>query len=279
MADFSETVSAKIPAIGLGTGGAVHLTSSEAEEAVSTALEIGYRHIDTAILYGNHAGVGRGIRESSVPREEIILGTKVPPEKLDYSTLIDCLVESTAELGVDRIDIGYVHFPTGNYDPDETFSALGELLDRGTIGNVGVSNFTADDLLTALDHTDDEIAVNQIEHHPLWRQPELIEFCRNQGIYNIAYAPLARGRVFSLAPIQEIAEKHQVSPAAVTLAWITNKPNVSTIVKSTDPEHMAENLQAPSVSLDERDVRKIEAIDERTRLVDPTEYGRSDGDG
>ena len=266
MTDFA------LPPVGLGTGGAEFPSGSECVEAVSTALELGYRHVDTAVMYGNHEAVGRGIRESNVAREEITLGTKVPPGELGYRDVVDCIERSREELGLERIDVGYVHFPSVEYDPEETLTAFSALVEDGAIGHVGVSNFSVDQLSEARSHLGDELAVVQAELHPLCWQPELVRWAQESDLPIVGYAPLARGRILQIDEIVEIAEKHEASPAQVALAWLTGKPNVVTVAKSTRREHLAENLRAPSLSLDDEDVRRIESISETERLVDTTRY-------
>jgi len=266
MTDFA------LPRVGLGTGGAEFPSGSECVEAVSTALELGYRHVDTAVMYGNHEAIGRGIRESSVAREEITLGTKVPPGKLEYGDVVDCIERSREELGLERIDIGYVHFPGTEYDPEETLAAFSALVEHGAIGGVGVSNFSVDQLSEARSQLGARLIVTQAELHPLCWQPEQVEWARENDLPIVGYAPLARGRVLQIDEIVEIAGKHGVTPAQVALAWLTGKPNVVTVAKSTQREHLAENLRAPSLFLDEEDVRRIESISETERLVDPTRY-------
>ncbi len=258
--------------VGLGTGGAEFPSGSECVDAVSTALELGYRHVDTAVMYGNHEDVGRGIRKSTVAREEITLSTKVPPGELGYQDVIDCLERSRDELGLDRLDVGYVHFPGVAYDPEETLAALSTLVDDGTVGHVGVSNFSTDQLSEAHSYLGDELAVVQAELHPLCWQPELVEWVRERDLPVVGYAPLARGRALRVDEIAGVADKHGASPAQVVLAWLTGKPNVVTVVKSTRREHLAENLRAPSLSLEDEDVRRIESTPESERLVDPTRY-------
>lgn len=261
-----------LPPIGLGTGGAEYLSGDRCVEVVSTALELGYRHVDTAVMYGNHESVGRGIRTAAVPREEVVLGTKVPPEKLGYQDVIDCLETSLDELGLDRIDVAYVHFPSPAYDPEETFSALETLVADGTVGHLGVSNFSTEQLSEAIEVAGESLLANQVELHPLCQQPELVELARETDTYLVGYAPLARGEVFHLDVLADIADKHGVSPAQVSLAWMTSKPNVVAVGKSSRREHLAANLRAPSLSLDDEDVRRIESITRTERLIDPTRY-------
>jgi diketogulonate reductase-like aldo/keto reductase len=261
----------RFPAVGLGTGGAEYLSGEECVDVVSTALEMGYRHVDTAVMYENQRWVGRGIEAADVPREEVLLATKVPPDRLAYDDVLACIDECRDELGVERIDVGYVHFPTQTYDPERTLAAFADLAD-GALGAVGVSNFDVDQLERAQAVTGVPVVANQVEMHPLCRQSALVEAVAGTDVTLVAYAPLARGRVFEVEPVVEVAEKHGVSPAAVSLAWLTDRPNVVAVAKSTNPAHLRANLEAASLSLDPDDVRRIEAIDRTERLVDVAAY-------
>jgi 2,5-diketo-D-gluconate reductase B len=261
-----------LPPVGLGTGGAEYLSGQRCTDVVSTALELGYRHVDTAVMYGNHEAVGRGIRTADVPREEVVLGTKVPHDELEHADVIDCLKTSRDELGVDRIDIAYVHFPGPAYDPEGTLAAFEELVADGTIAHLGVSNFSVEQLSEALEIAGESLLAVQAELHPLCRQPELVEFVQEHDVHLVGYAPLARGEVFQLDVLAEIADKHGVSPAQVSLAWMTRKPNVVAVAKSSRRDHLADNLRAPELSLDGDDVRRIESITRTERLIDPGRY-------
>lgn len=247
--------------LGLGTGGI------EDPAEIERALERGYRHLDTAIAYGNEGVVGEAIAESDVDDRDLFVATKLPRDELSYSDAVQAANESHARLGVDRIDLLYVHWPLGDYDADETMMALDQLVDDGVAWRIGVSNFTPDLLTEAEGETANGIFANQVEMHPLLPQTELREVCEDHGIEVVAYAPLARGKVTEVPEIQRVAEKHDATAAQVSLAWLREK-GVTAIPKGTG-DHVAENWTSLDVELDVDDVERIDGIEERHRCVDP----------
>lgn len=265
----------ELPEIGLGT----HSEGDREQwgERVELALEVGYRHVDTAQDYGNEAYLGEGIASSEVPREELFLATKVASEALSYEDVLDSVEESLEKLRTEYVDLLYVHWPIDAYDPAETLSAFDELRDRGAIRHVGVSNFEPDQLDRARDALDAPIAANQVECHPFLPQEELRTYAREHDHRLVAYCPLAQGAVFESADseasvIGEIAENHEASPAQVALAWLIGKENVAAIPKASSEAHMRDNLAARELSLDPEDVERIDAIEREHRVIDP-EFG------
>lgn len=262
----------ELPEIGLGT-----FSEGDREQwsdRVETALEVGYRHVDTAQGYGNEAYLGEGIEASEIPREEVFLATKVAPESLAYEDVLDTVEESLENLRTEYVDLLYVHWPTDTYDPEETLSAFDELHDRGAIRNVGVSNFEPDQLDRARDVLDAPIAANQVECHPFLPQEELREYAKEHDHWLVSYCPLAQGEVFESAEsggsvIAEIAEAHDASPAQVSLAWLTSKENVAAIPKASSEAHMRDNLAAGELELTDDDIERIDAIEREHRVIDP----------
>ncbi len=255
-----------MPMLGLGTW--ENEDADQCAESVRTALETGYRHIDTAQAYRNEDAVGDGIAAADVDREEIFLATKVWISKLGHDDVIESTHDSLDRLGVDYVDLLYVHWPSGEYDPEETLSALSELYDEGLIENVGVSNFLPENLEVAVDVCDAPIFANQVELHPMLPQEEIREACDNYDIEVVGYSPLARGQVINQPVIQEIAEKHDATEAQVSLAWAREK-GVTAIPKATGAEHIRDNWESLTVELDQEDINAIDAIDETSREVDP----------
>ena len=257
----------EIPKLGLGTW--QNTDGDQCAESVRTALETGYRHVDTAQAYDNEDSVGRGLADADVDREEVFLATKVWKSNLAYDDVLASTEESLDELGVDAVDLLYVHWPAGAYDPEETLRAFDELADDGKIRNVGVSNFTPEQLDEARELTEHGILANQVEMHPLLQQEALQEYAVEHDVYLVAYSPLARGEVANVEEIREIAEKHDASPQQVSLAWLAAKENVVVIPKATSGEHIRDNYGALSLELDDEDVETIDAIETRDRQVDP----------
>jgi diketogulonate reductase-like aldo/keto reductase len=237
-------------------------------ESVRTALEMGYRHVDTAQGYENEAAVGDGIAASSLDREDVSLASKITTSKLAYEDAIHSTYESADRLGVDTIDLMYVHWPINTYDPEDTIQALNELHDDGLIRDVGLSNFRIDQLEAAMERLDSELVAHQVECHPMLPQTELREHAVENDYWLVAYCPIARNQVTEVQAIQDVAEKHDASPAQVSLAWLLSKEHVVAIPKATSEEHIRDNWEAQQLALEDEDIAAIDEIDERRRLVD-----------
>jgi 2,5-diketo-D-gluconate reductase B len=265
--DVEETPYADdMPMLGLGTW---ENTDPEAcANAVETAIGMGYRHVDTAQAYGNEADVGRGVAAAAVPREELFLATKVWVDHLGRDGVVESTEGSLSKLGVDYVDLLYVHWPVRTYDPVETLAAFDELHDRGLIDRVGVSNFGPDRLDEAIARTDAPVFANQVEIHPFLPQRELVEHCRARDVEVVAYSPLARGAVFDDPTLADIASKHGVSAAQVSLAWLRER-GVTAVPKATSEAHLADNWRSLDLDLDDEDVARIDGIERRDRRVDP----------
>jgi len=254
-----------IPIFGLGT---YKNKGEQVTESVKNALELGYRHIDTAQVYENEAEVGKGIEESSVPREELFIASKVWNDRLDHEGVIESTRESLERLKIDRVDLMYVHWPADKYAPGETLPAFDELVERDLIGQVGVSNFEPEHMDKALEVAESPIAANQVELHPLFRQDPLREYCDRHDITIVAYAPIARGKVFDHPVLTEIADKHDATAPQVSLAWLRQN-DLPAIPKATGRDHLVENWKSQSVTLTEEDMSRIDGLEEE-RLIDPS---------
>ena len=255
-----------MPMLGLGTW--QNTDPDQCAESVRTALELGYRHVDTAQAYDNEAAVGDGIAAADVDREELFLATKVWYSNLAGEDVRRTTRASLERLGVDAVDLLYVHWPAGPYDPEDTLSAFADLHDEGLIDRIGVSNFTPELLEEALEGCDAPIVANQVELHPLFPQEELRAVCDRHDVTVVAYSPLARGRVFDVPEIREVAAKHDASEAQVSLVWLREQ-GVVAIPKATSREHLADNWASLELELDAEDVAAIDAIDRTSREVDP----------
>jgi 2,5-diketo-D-gluconate reductase B len=259
-----------LPPIGLGT-----LRNTDPEECAETvveAVDIGYRHIDTAQKYGNEEYVGDGIARADIPREDLFIATKVDETNLSYDDVLRTTEESRERLGIDTIDLHYIHWPAvssheDRYDPSETIPAFNELLDEGVISRVGVGNFDVALSEEAQDLLDVPIFAIQVEMHPLLQQQELVEYVQENDIYLVAYCPLMRGDIVNVPEIAEIAEKRGATPAQVGLTWLLSKDNVVTIPKARG-EHLVENFRAQDVELRPEDIERIDSIDREHRIVD-----------
>ena len=257
----------EIPKLGLGTW--QNENPEECSNAVKTALNMGYEHIDTAQIYENEEYVGKGLEQADVDRDDYYLASKVWIKKLNPDQVISSTEESLEKLGVDKVDLMYVHWPSGEYNPKETLNAMQELVQKDMADSIGISNFTPEQVDEAMEIAGEDIVANQVEMHPLLQQEKLLEKCREHNIKLVAYSPLARGEVFSVPELEEIAEKHEVSEAQVSLAWFMQKDGVVAIPKATSEEHIKDNYQALDLELDSEDIEKIESIDKEERMVDP----------
>ena len=263
-----------LPSPGLGTSG-----NDDPEECAATverALEVGYRHLDTAQMYDNERAVGEGLRRATgepetgdgIPREEVLVASKVHPDNLAHEDVLATTDESRERLGVETIDLMYVHWPTSAYAADETLPAFDELRDQGKIRHVGVSNFTPELLDEAREILDAPIVAHQVEMHPYLPQEELVAYAQRHDHALVAYSPLAQGEVVDDPVLQDVAEDYDATAAQVTLAWHHAKDNVVPIPQGRG-DHVDENYAAREVDLDEEDVARIDAIDRRERIIDP----------
>ncbi len=255
-----------MPTLGLGTW--QNTDHDQCVESVRTALSTGYRHVDTAQAYGNEDAVGEGIAAADVDRDDVFLATKVWIDRLDRESVLSSVEESLERLGTDYLDMLYVHWPAGSYDPAETLPAVAELVDRGRVRHAGVSNFEPEHLERATEEWSVVPFANQFECHPLLPRSELREYCRAHDVSVVAYSPLARGDVFDVPEIREVADRHGASPAQVSLAWLREK-GVAAIPKATGADHVRDNWASLELDLDEGDVARIDDVDRRERQVQP----------
>ncbi|PSP95395.1 aldehyde oxidoreductase [Halobacteriales archaeon QS_4_62_28] len=253
----------------LGLGTWKNSDVRQCAESVRTALEMGYRHIDTAQAYGNEAAVGDGIERAEVSRDEVFLATKVWISQLSARDVISSTERSLEQLGVESVDLLYVHWPSRTYDPGETLPAFAELRDRGLIDRIGVSNFEPHHIDRAREAIDAPIFANQVEMHPLLQQDGLREYADETGLELVAYSPLARGSVFEVPELEAIAARHGVSEAQVSLAWLREK-DVTAIPKATGEAHIRDNWASLGLQLDDDDIDQIDAIDRTERRIHPS---------
>ena len=262
-----------IPTIGLGT---YRLTDESACVAsVRSALEVGYRHVDTAEAYGNEEAVGRGIAEADVSREDVFLATKVLHPKFTEDDgytregIVDNVRSCLDRLGVDRVDLLYgVHWPASGYDPEATFAACADVVDEGLADHIGVCNVTPALIDEARAHSSVPIDAVQVEMHPLLPQAELRAYCDDNDVAFVAYAPLGNGAVLSDPVLSEIAEDHGASAAQVSLAWVREK-GAHAIPKASSRDHIEDNWGSLELELDADDVRRIDEEVLEERQYDP----------
>ena len=256
-----------IPQLGYGVW---QIEDNGATDAVGTALETGYRHIDTASIYGNEVGVGRGIAASSVPREDIFLTTKLWNSDQGFEKAIAALDASLERLGTDYVDLYLIHWAMpqqGTYL--DSWRALIELKKQGKVRSIGVSNFPQAQLREIIADTSVTPAIHQIELHPYFSQEDMRAVHEELGIVTEAWSPLGQGGEILKDPvIVEIAGKHGISPAQVVLAWHLAKGIVA-IPKSVTPARIAENFAAANVTLDAADIAAIDGLTRADGRIGP----------
>ncbi|MER5620029.1 aldo/keto reductase [Streptosporangium sp. NPDC002544] len=261
-----------MPRLGFGV---YQVPPSETAQAVSAALEAGYRSIDTAKLYDNERGVGEALAASGLPRDEVFVTTKLWNSDHGYDAALAAFDASMERLGLEQLDLYLIHWPTPARDLYvETWRALEKLYTEDRVRAIGVSNFQSAHLLRLIEECDIVPAVNQVELHPALQQVELREFHARHGIVTEAWSPLAQGAVLVDPVIVDIAEKYGRTPAQVVLRWHLDLGNV-VIPKSVTPSRIRENLDVFDFALADEDIAEIAKLDAGTRIgPDPDAFNR-----
>ncbi|UAL48405.1 aldo/keto reductase [Sutcliffiella horikoshii] len=243
----------------------------EVESSVKMAIHAGYKSIDTAAIYKNEEGVGKGIRESDVPREELFITTKVWNADQGYESTLKAFDESMEKLGLEYLDLYLVHWPVkGKYV--DTWKALEKLYRDGRVRAIGVSNFQIHHLQDILDVAEVKPMVNQVEYHPKLSQVELLNFCKENGIQMEAWSPLMQGQLLDNEVLKEIADAHNKSVAQVILRWDLQN-GVVTIPKSVKEHRIKENADIFDFELSADEMQKIHALNEDKRVgPDPDNF-------
>jgi diketogulonate reductase-like aldo/keto reductase len=258
----------KMPWLGLG----VFKVTEEglAEKTVKAAIDAGYRHIDTAAAYGNEEGVGAGIKNSGVPRDELFITTKVWNADQGYETSLAAFEKSLSKLDMDYVDLLLIHWPVkGKYK--ETWRALESIYKSGKARAVGVSNFQVHHLQDLAEGSELVPMVNQVEYHPLLSQVELLAYCRANGIQVTAWSPLMQGHL-DIPLLAEIGNKYGKTPAQVVLRWDLQN-GVITIPKSVTPSRIAENADIFDFELSREDMEKLSSLNQNRRFgSDPDNF-------
>lgn len=246
---------------------------SEVIEAVKTAIQNGYRSIDTAALYRNEEGVGQAIKESGVPRQELFITTKVWNSDQGYDSTLQAFETSLNKLGLDYLDLYLIHWP-GKDKYKETWKALEKLYKDGRVRAIGVSNFKIHHLEDLMSSAEIKPMVNQVEYHPHLTQKELLAFCQREGIQLEAWSPLKQGQLLSDPTISKLAEKYQKSSAQIILRWdLQNK--VVTIPKSIKEQRIIENANIFDFELSAEDMEEIDGLNKDERIgPDPDTFER-----
>lgn len=252
-----------IPRLGFGTW---QLTGEECAQAVAHALEIGYRHIDTARAYENEREVGKGIADSGVPRNEIFITTKVPYDEATADEVDRDADQSLERLGIDQLDLLLLHWPNADVPLQETLTALNRVREDGRARQIGVSNFPAGLLEQALQIA--PVFCNQVEYHPFLDQSRLLEVARANDVLVTAYSPLAHGRVLEDTTLARIGDKHGRSAGQVALRWLLDQPGVSPIPKASSHDRRQESFDL-DFTLDDEDRDEIANLPKDVRTSNP----------
>ncbi|NYI00058.1 2,5-didehydrogluconate reductase DkgB [Cupriavidus plantarum] len=258
----------RMPQFGLGT---FRLKDQQVIDSVLTGLDVGYRHIDTAQIYGNEAEVGKAIAESGVPRDAIYVTTKIWTDNLGRDALRPSLEASLEKLRTDKVDLLLIHWPSPKQAVPlpEYMEALAAVREAGLTREIGVSNFPIALLTQAIDVVGkDAIATNQVEVHPFLQNRKLAAFMREQGLHLTAYMPLAYGKVMDDIVLKRIAADHQATPAQVSLAWLMQQ-GYAVIPSSTRRANLEANLAAARLTLSAAEMDAIATLDRGERLANP----------
>ncbi len=256
-----------LPAIGLGTW---PMTGTECTQAVRQALEVGYRHIDTATAYDNEAAVGQALRDSDVPREQIHLTTKVWWDRLEPKAMRQSLEDSLRALGTEQVDLFHIHWPGKDWNLARSIETLVALRDEGKARSIGVANFPLGLLRQVVETLGAPLSALQVEYHVLLDQHALLDYARRHDLLLTAYTPLARGQAAAQPVIQAIARKHGVLPSQVALKWLLDQDGVAVIPKASSRDNQLANLAALAVQLDDEDRAAIAGLPKDQRVVSPS---------
>jgi methylglyoxal/glyoxal reductase len=257
----------EIPYFGLG----VYLTKpgKETQNAIRYALDVGYRHIDTAAMYGNEHDVGQAVRESSISREDIFITTKLWNDDHGYDNAFKAFDKSLSRLNIGYIDLYLIHWPVSGRR-NETWKALEKILSTDKCRAIGVSNYTIKHLNELLSDSSTIPVINQVEFNPFLYQEELLDFCNSNSIQLEAYSPLARGRKLKHPELVSLSKKYSKTPAQIMIRWVLQH-KVVVIPKSASKERIIENADVFDFSISNEDMETLNSINENFRVAwDPS---------
>ena len=261
-----QTQGIALPKLGLGT---FRLQGDACRAAVESALGLGYRHLDTAEMYGNEEAIGAAIAASRIARNELHVTTKVWHENLAPDAIRRAFDASLKKLRLDHVDLYLVHWPSRNMNLPAIFETLMKLKQEGRTRAIGVANFTTALLKTVVEDIQAPIACNQVEYHVMLDQSRLRQYLTAKSIPLVAYCPLAQGRIASDPVLAEIGAKHNATAAQVALKWLLDQDGVAAIPKASRRESQQSNLDALKITLDDADRKKIAALPKDRRCVNP----------
>jgi 2,5-diketo-D-gluconate reductase B len=254
-----------IPQLGFGTW---KRAGEDGSRAILQALDVGFRHIDTATAYDNEKDVGLALKQSGLPRQELFITTKVWPDNFGSGQVLQSAGRSLEKLGLDHVDLLLLHWPSRDHDMGKVIEELAKAQEKGFARSIGVSNFNRALLAEAISILGaDRITTNQIEIHPLFQNTSMVAHMHGLGIAATAYSPLARGAIIGHPVLERIAKAHGASVGQIALAFLMAEGHV-VIPTSTSPQRMAENFASQHITLGHEDITSLRAIDENRRMVD-----------
>ncbi len=253
-----------MPSLGFGT---YELNGATCRHAVEAALATGYRHIDTASMYGNEGEVGRALRSSSVPRNEVFVTTKVWFDRLHRRGVLRSCERSLELLGSDYVDLLLVHWPNPEVPLEETLGAMDEVVASGKARAIGVSNFPPRMMREARKLAN--VVCDQVEYHPYLAQSDILGVARSLDIAVTAYCPLAQGEVVDDPTLREIGRRHDKSSAQVAIRWLVQQEMVAAIPRAGNPDHIQENFEVFDFSLTREERRAVANLSRAQRIIDP----------
>lgn len=247
---------ADMPMVGIGTW---TLKGNKCRESVRNALDVGYRHIDTAEAYENQKQVAMAIEDNGIDREEIFITSKVWRNHLQYADTLAACDNTLQELQTDYLDLYLIHWPNEDVPMEETFRALTKLKDDGKVKDIGVSNFTISHIQEAKSVSETPISVNQVKYHPYDNQNDLLDYCKDDNIVITAYSPFGRGDLFTDERLNKIADNHEKGLAQIILRWLVQK-GIVVIPRSSSEKHLKDNLDLFNWELSDNIVQELENL-------------------
>lgn len=247
-----------IPALGFGTAGMN--TDEERRRAISAALAAGYRHIDTAQMYDSESAVGDAIQNSDITREELFVTTKLTRDNRAHEAVLDSTQASLDRLDLDYVDLLLIHSPEQEVSHEETLDAMNELVDEGAVRHIGVSNFSVEQTQNAIDHSAAPILTNQVEYNLQYHQDDLLSLCIDEDVMLTAYSPIKIKNSLGNETITGIADTHGKTPRQVAIRWLLQQPMVSTIPRSSDPDHIEQNFDVFDFELSDEEMHRLFSI-------------------
>ena len=264
---YIKVQESKIPVLGYGTW---KLKDKECEAGVASALEIGYRHIDTAQIYENETQVGTAISDSGIDRKDIFLTTKIWMSNVGEGNLPRSLDESLKKLKTDYVDLLLIHWPVAEVPFAEQMKALRAVQEEGLTKLIGVSNFTVEQLKQVREEIGAPVVNNQVEYHPFLSQQPVLDYLRSHDMFLTAYSPVARGKVMDNETVQKIGEKYGKNAAQIGLRWLIQQDCVAAIPKAAKAEHAKSNFEIFDFELTAEEMQQLHNLSSpQGRMVNP----------